>query len=250
MFQHQTFIYSIIIRHLSSLRYKIQERFGRTMARCGMTITITSVTDLFAFGIGGTSSLPILSHFCIYAAIGIFAVYLYMTSFFLAWFSLDERRIDSQRDACVFCIKKSNTWKPYKGCNVSVMERLFTIYGDILSIMPVKILVLVSSVGMFFLSTYGVTQLEADFDSFAFLPNDSYLRKYNDASSQYFPTNGDTGFVYLTDVPNLGMKLDKVKLMLSRVENLKGVSSVNSFLPYFEAFVKIVILFHYCFSLN
>ena len=127
------------------------------------------------------------------------------------------------------------------------MERLFAIYGDILSVTPVKILVLVFSAGMFSLSTYGVTRLESNFDSFAFLPNDSYLKKYYDASSQYFPTNGNTGFVYLTDIPNLGMKFDKVKLLLSRVENLKGVSSVNSFLPYFEAFVKIVIWFHYYF---
>mgnify|MGYP003310652706 CR=1 FL=1 len=215
-----------------------------------MTITITSVTDLFAFGIGGTSSLPILSHFCIYAGVGIFSVYLYMTSFFLAWFSLDERRIDSQRDSCMCCLKKSNTWKPYKGCNISLMNRLFAIHADILTIMPVKILVLLFSAGIFVLSTYGVTQLKANFDGTAFLPNSSYLRQYFEATSKYFPESGDRGLVYITDVPNLGMKLDKVKLLLSRVENLKDVNSVNSFLPYFEAFVKIVILFHYYFSLK
>ena len=125
------------------------------MARCGVTITITSVTDLFAFGIGGTSSLPILSSFCIYAAIGIFSVYLYMTSFFLAWFSLDQRRIANNRDACIWFIKKSAAWKPYAGCNVPLMKRLFAFEVDCLTLTPVKIMILVKSAATILISFYG-----------------------------------------------------------------------------------------------
>ena len=41
----------------------LPERFGLTMKHAGVAITITSVTDLLAFGVGATSSLPALRSF-------------------------------------------------------------------------------------------------------------------------------------------------------------------------------------------
>ena len=45
----------------------IAERLGNAMSTAGMSITVTSFTDIFAFLIGSTTSLPALRNFCFYA---------------------------------------------------------------------------------------------------------------------------------------------------------------------------------------
>lgn len=52
------------------------ERIALAMGHAGVAITITSVTDLFAFALGTTSQLPALATFCVFAAIGITADFL------------------------------------------------------------------------------------------------------------------------------------------------------------------------------
>ena len=80
-------------------------RFGIAMKHAGVAITITSVTDLLAFAIGATTILPALKFFCLFAAMGIFFVFIYMATFFLAFFSLDQRRIEDDRNGCICCYK-------------------------------------------------------------------------------------------------------------------------------------------------
>merc|ERR1719283_107188 len=63
----------------------IEEKMGLTMAHAGVSITITSITDIFAFGVGGISSMPGLQSFCVCTAIGLAAIYLFQVSWFVAW---------------------------------------------------------------------------------------------------------------------------------------------------------------------
>ena len=55
----------------------VVERVGRTMQQAGVAITVTSVTDFIAFGIGATTQLPALRSFCMYAAIGILTIFFF-----------------------------------------------------------------------------------------------------------------------------------------------------------------------------
>ena len=43
----------------------IQERMGRTMKHAGVSVTVTSITDVFAFGIGACTVSWLLPHFII-----------------------------------------------------------------------------------------------------------------------------------------------------------------------------------------
>ena len=86
----------------------LAQNMGTTMKHAGVAITITSVTDLLAFAIGATTVLPALSGFCIYASLGIFFIYFYAITFFLAWFSIDQRRAEDKRDGCI-CLKKEES---------------------------------------------------------------------------------------------------------------------------------------------
>ena len=67
------------------------ERFGHTMKRAGVAITITSVTDMVAFGIGSLTEVPALKSFCTYACVGIFAIFLFQSTVFVAAMSLDQK---------------------------------------------------------------------------------------------------------------------------------------------------------------
>ena len=53
------------------------QRFGLAMQQAGAAITVTSVTDVIAFSVGGFTILPALRSFCIYAAVGIVATFLF-----------------------------------------------------------------------------------------------------------------------------------------------------------------------------
>ena len=55
---------------------QVPERIARAMGKAGVSITITSLTDVFAFFLGTFSSLPALSSFCGFAAVGITADFL------------------------------------------------------------------------------------------------------------------------------------------------------------------------------
>ena len=58
----------------------VVERVGRTMQQAGVAITVTSVTDFIAFGIGATTQLPALRSFCMYAAIGILTIFFFQVT--------------------------------------------------------------------------------------------------------------------------------------------------------------------------
>ena len=115
----------------------LEERIGKAMQYSGVAITITSVTDLLAFGIGAFSHLPALGTFCVYAALGIFAVFISMCSFFLAWLVIDQYRIENRRDGIICCWQKGEFWRPNNCSQRSFVTTGFTIYAKMLVKIPV-----------------------------------------------------------------------------------------------------------------
>ena len=92
----------------SERKLPIHQRIGKAMRHAGVSITVTSVTDMAAFLIGSTSvrieneyslrsniflvttiffyalqSMPILRHFCLFAAMGVFFLYVFAITFFV-----------------------------------------------------------------------------------------------------------------------------------------------------------------------
>ena len=58
----------------------VMESLGKTMEHAGVAITITSITDFIAFGIGATTQLPALRSFCMYAAFGILSIFFFQVT--------------------------------------------------------------------------------------------------------------------------------------------------------------------------
>merc|ERR1719232_1297335 len=73
------------------------------MSHAGAAITITSVTNFMAFGIGATSSLPALRSFCMYASIGILTIFFFQITWFVALLTIDEKRVEQRRNGCCCC---------------------------------------------------------------------------------------------------------------------------------------------------
>ena len=73
------------------------------MGSAGVSITVTSLTDLFAFALGSTSALPALSTFCVFAAVGITADFLLQISFFAAFMAWDAYREQRKKVDCCPC---------------------------------------------------------------------------------------------------------------------------------------------------
>ena len=84
----------------------ITKRCSRGLARAGASITVTSMTDLVAFGISSSSSLPALASFCAYAAISIFFLWFFASTFFTATLVFDERRQRDNRRECCCCLTR------------------------------------------------------------------------------------------------------------------------------------------------
>ena len=79
----------------------VVERLGVTLRHAGVAITITSITNFIAFGIGATTAMPALQSFCIYASIGILSIFFFQVTILVPLLELvtavPSRTLGSQR---------------------------------------------------------------------------------------------------------------------------------------------------------
>lgn len=70
----------------------VEKRMGKTMKLAGVSILITSMTDCIAFMISGTSRLPALKSFCIFAGMGVLFDFIFEITLFSSYLAYDMRR--------------------------------------------------------------------------------------------------------------------------------------------------------------
>jgi hypothetical protein len=123
----------------------IATRIGLTLSEAGVSVTVTSLTDLAAFLIGATTILPALRSFCVFAGVGIFFDFVFQVTFFTAFLAIDGTRVDAHRDACCGChlsenYKETNccwSWWPFTS---GWLKRFIgNIYAPALMKLPVKV---------------------------------------------------------------------------------------------------------------
>ena len=185
------------------------KRFGFLMKQAGAAITVTSATDVIAFGVGAFTILPALQSFCIYAAVGIVATFVFQSSFFLAWMNLDQRRIESNRNGCCPCYvhpETNNQTQERKG----ILQRVFKKYAEYLIKIPVKISVLLVAFVITGFGVYGNVLLRQEFDPTWFLPQDTYIAQWFVNNKMYFPSSGERGTIYFSGT-ELPADIDKIE---------------------------------------
>jgi len=210
----------------NSHKSKLDERMRDTFSEAGVSITITSFTDFFAFFLGATSSLPALENFCAFAAMGILCDYFLQISFFGAAMVWDaQRQIKKKKDCCGACCCSP------KSCCCCFGRLLFAKDGETMQeegmlkrcirnyYVPLfasnvfRVLVLVIFIGWFGLSCYFATFLKQDFSFRWFVPSDSPLNEVFDVQDKYY---NDTGLpISITTGTANGTQYEKKETQLA-----------------------------------
>lgn len=175
----------------------IAKRASKALARAGASITVTSLTDLVAFGISASSSLPALASFCAYAAVGIVFLWIFASTFFTATLVLDERRQRDNRRECFCCITRKNDLDDDENDKFEEdgLSRYFrNVHAPLLLSKGGKAAVLVAFSGLLGFGIWGALNLSVENTERAFIPSGSYLTKYINAADDYYPSSGTALF--------------------------------------------------------
>ena len=212
----------------------LEKRFGFLMRNAGAAITVTSVTDIIAFGIGASTILPALQSFCIYASVGIIATFIFQSSFFLAWMTLDQRRIEANRNSCCPCYVHTGT--SYESVTqTGILQTGFRKFAGLIILTPVRVIVIVFTLATTGVGLYGNALLRQEFDPAWFLPQDTYAAQWFSNSKTFFPSAGERGNIYFSGT-NLPNDLPKIHQLSIDLENLPDVVSVDSWTKPFISY--------------
>ncbi|PNF38055.1 hypothetical protein B7P43_G02357 [Cryptotermes secundus] len=195
----------------------VPERLGRTLRQAGVSITVTSLTDIVAFAIGTSTIMPFLRSFCMFAASGIIFLYVFEILFFVSCLAIDERRLRSRRDGCI-CIVHRN-WKPNECSQRNIQKMVFNKYvGPTMMKTPVKVCVLIGTLLLFSVNVWLVLKVEQKFDPMWYLNSESYPMKYNNKLTEHFPEYGKRAGIYLGSEINYFTDKDKLYELYNRLE--------------------------------
>ncbi|KAK2157172.1 hypothetical protein LSH36_196g03007 [Paralvinella palmiformis] len=201
-----------------------RERIGYALKHAGVSITVTSLTDILAFGVGAVTTIPALWSFCAYAAVGVLATYIFQTTFLVACLVYDDIRVNEERNACCCCIVHQDD-VPSECSNKLIVQGVFDrIYAPNIIKLPSKICVIISAATLLGVSIWGVLNLEQEFDITWFLPRNSYARKFTEATEYYFPSSGTPAGIYFGDI-NFYTDYNKLEDMYFELRNNKFVAS-------------------------
>lgn len=79
----------------------VRHRVSFTMGVAGVSILLTSITDCVAFLASSFSSLPALSSFCFFAAMGVLFDFFFQITFFSAFLAIDLKRQKNNKPDCL-----------------------------------------------------------------------------------------------------------------------------------------------------
>nr|SVE86951.1 EOG090X0BEK [Daphnia similis] len=218
------------------MKRSLPVRIGITMKHAGVSITITSVTDFAAFAVGATTVLPSLRSFCIYSAVGILATYIFQASFFVAWLTLDQKRIEGHRDGIIPCFVHQN-WKPSSLSRIEPLQLFFSrVLAKYLFKWPAKVFILVLAAFLLGINTWGSVLMRQEFNPLWFIPTSTYLSQYFSVIESHYPDNGQMASIYI-QTTNLSSNLDRLDALLDTVRNeTKIVSQVDDWFGGFKEF--------------
>ncbi|XP_034243315.1 NPC intracellular cholesterol transporter 1-like isoform X2 [Thrips palmi] len=177
----------------------IPERIGRAVQTAGISITVTSFTDIVAFAIGITTKMPFLQSFCMFAATGVLFLFIFEVTFFVGCLTLDEYRSAGKREGC--CFIKLKEWKPNAMSQKNYVYDAFSKYiAPTLMKTPVKVLVITTTLFLVAINTWCVLQIDQKFDPTWYLDEASYPIQFYKKLNEYFPKYGKRAGVYLTNI--------------------------------------------------
>ena len=188
-----------VSRNPQSKDLPTSEKIGLSLRHAGVSITVTSLTDIFAFGVGAVTRMPGLQSFCVCTAIGLAGVFILTVTWFTAWLALDEKRVMARRDGFLPCLELSRHYSLPKCAKEEGTPWLTSLYNKILASSLARAVVVIFTLGLFTVGLWGSVLIQQKFDPKLLLPADSYLRQWLDVHDEMYPRNGHTCDIYTSN---------------------------------------------------
>ncbi|GLV43096.1 Patched-related [Carabus blaptoides fortunei] len=223
---------------VEQMRGSLPQRIGYMLRHAGVSISLTSITDFMAFLVGSFTILPSLKSFCIYAAVGVLCTFIFVITFFTACITLDQKRIEENRNGCVPCYKYG-VYERNKCSQKQISKHVYHfIYSKIILTVPGKIIVIMLTIVLTGFGLYGSLQLEQKFDPMWFVPESTYFYKYIEQRKLYFPNMGFEAGIYMGKI-NYTQEYPNIKSVASKLDNLTDILQVtSSWVQPFQYYVK------------
>ncbi|KOC67294.1 Patched domain-containing protein 3 [Habropoda laboriosa] len=185
----------------------------------------------------GWRILPSLQSFCIYAAFGVLLTFLFQITFYVAFFSIDARRIENKRNSLLPCIVHENFTQKFISPQEELPAKLITkLYSNVVLTMPGKILIVLITIVTASAGIVGLLQLQQWFDPAWFIPSHSYLSKYINVRRDEYPEHGYEAMILMGDF-NYTAEFPKLLNLVDRFTNLSTIQSIH---PWPQDFTKFV----------
>lgn len=219
-------------------RQSLPIKIGLMLKHAGVSIVITSFTDVVALLVGAVTILPSLKSFCIYAAVGVFFIFCYSVTFYVAVFTLDIIRIEDNRNGIFYCYKHRTPIRTSKTAPYSQTVVMF-LYKKIFFTLPCKIIVILFTVIMTGFSIESILKLEQRFDPKWFVPEGTYYKDFLDEYKFYYPGEGEVGMLLLGEMDYNREFVHVYDL----IQEIRKEPYINEFDTWVETFHKYAITF-------
>ncbi|XP_059412939.1 patched domain-containing protein 3-like [Carassius carassius] len=190
----------------------VEVRLAETYKEAGVSITITTLTDVLAFYIGLLTPFRSVQSFCIYTSTALLFCYVFNITFFGACLAFNGRREKGNRH-WLTCMRVPEASGDAKGCCVGgsydknthkefemPMDSFFKkYYGPFLTRVWVKVLVCLIYAGYLAVSIYGCFQIQEGLDLKHLAVDSSYVGDYYDNEDEFFSDFGPNVMLVIKD---------------------------------------------------
>lgn len=146
---------------------------------------------------------------------GVVLIFIYINTFVVAIFTIDEYRMLGNYNAFVPCYKHKE--KPKLWCDFQLMNRVVKhIYTNYIMTKPGKIIVLMTTVAVTSYSFTGLLRLEQKFDPNWFIPQRTYLSKFLDVKRELYPDQGYEAAILMGQL-NYTQELHHIANMVEKI---------------------------------
>ncbi|KAJ8733421.1 hypothetical protein PYW08_001719 [Mythimna loreyi] len=219
----------------SASKKSLPVKVGLMLKHAGVSIVITSFTDIVALLIGAITILPSLKSFCIYAAIGVFFIFCYSVTFYVAVFTLDLKRIQDNRNGVLFCYQHKREIKV--STNKTLLQKFLEVfYKHVVFTIPGKAIVILFTLVITGFSIQAILHLEQRFDPKWFIPDDTYFKDFLNAHDFYYPEEGNMAMVFLGEM-NYNKEFIRLHDMIQELKNESYIYGVNTWVEHFHKYV-------------
>ncbi|KAF4098092.1 hypothetical protein G5714_022100 [Onychostoma macrolepis] len=222
----------------------VEVRLAETYKEAGVSITITTLTDVLAFYIGLLTPFGSVQSFCMYTSTALLFCYIFNITFFGACLALNGRREKGNRhwltcmrvpeasgDGNVCCVGGAydkNTRKEFE----MPMDSFFkNYYGPFLTRVWVKVLVCLIYAGYLAVSIYGCFQIQEGLDLKHLAADGSYVGDYYDNEDEFFSDFGPNVMLVIKDENFQYWNPTARKSLDLCLENFQNLTMADSGIP-------------------